>query len=64
MSHKKDKERWLRIQENKNKGCHSCIHLEKDESGNYTCGVTSFCRYSPSEIYRFNRLCKYYEKRK
>lgn len=38
MSNKKDKQRWLNIQRNKEKCCANCSQLHKSTSGDYRCG--------------------------
>lgn len=35
MNNKKNKQKWLNIQDNKAKCCANCSQLEKDLSGNY-----------------------------
>ena len=37
MNNKKNKQKWLNIQDNKAKCCANCSQLEKDLSGNYKC---------------------------
>lgn len=37
MSHKKDKQRWINIQENKKKTCLNCSQLRRHTSGEYIC---------------------------
>lgn len=40
MGNKKDKQRWLNIQENNRKTCLNCSQLIHDESGQYRCSFS------------------------
>lgn len=66
MSHKKDKARWQRVQENKNKGCITCVHLKQGPDGNFRCYLdkntyrgTCVVLY-PEDIKRNGKACESY----
>lgn len=68
MSNKKDKARWQAIQDNKNRGCLSCVHLKCTSKGNYECYVDKV-NYTGSSLIIYptdakcgHKGCKSYKK--
>ena len=61
MSNKKDKNRWLKIQENQQKTCENCSELFWNSSGNPCCryGDDSggYCIHTPTYIKQVHSKC-------
>jgi len=53
MGNKKDKNRWIKIQENNKKTCENCSELEWNKDGNPCC---QFGDHSPGSCYCIHSL--------